>query len=291
MKLWFWWAGLFGGGLWAQDIPVQEQLRVIFRDVRVHVTDRQGKPVRNLKLEDFKLKEKGAEQEITFFEEVDLSPVRDEDGRESTIPRQRTSESNIVIIFDSSHMRSEAFPEFKRVIKKFIREQSGEHTLMKVVQLEDRLIHLSPFLRNENLLLDAVDSAEYKGAQIRAIRAQESIVAKSFADFLDPGYEPQEAALFRADKLYELREAVRRKQQIKRNHFLAFESSLRHLGRVFDQMSGSKTVYLFTGGGFVQQNRGLVLSTKSESRQLGRIMNSANLTVYSFVHVPHKSVC
>ncbi len=276
---------------------VDEEIRVVFRDVRLHVTDKQGVPVLNLKPEDFILTEDGQPQEVTFFEEVDLgleressAPINPAAGHSPLTPATTfRGESNVVIILDSSNMRAEAFPEFQRVIKEFIRNSLGHEHLVKIVQIEDRLIHLSSFLKNKEMLIKAVEKARYKGEQIRQIRQLENFVSRAFSRYLDPGYDTEESQFLREDKLYELTETVRRKETIKRNYFLLFDQSMAHLAKVFDQMSGSKTVYLFTGGGFVHTG-GLVTPTSDNSVRLGRNFNSANVTIYSFVHVPRKSV-
>ena len=279
---------------------MQEELTVVFRDVRLHVVDENGDPVYNLKPEDFILTEDKRPRNITYFEEVGQDNQNSDGDEEmsSEEMEQEASEgvtgfqgeSNVVILLDSSHMRMEAFAEYKKVIARFIKEQLGPRHLVKLVQMEDRLIHLSSFVKDKDLLLSGLEKAEYKGAQIRQIRHEETKVAEAFSYYLDLGNISEERELFKEDRLLELREAVRRKHMIKRNYFLLYKSIMDQFSEVLQQMSGSKTIYLFTGGGFVQGNETLVTPTSDISQVMGRRLNSSNVTVYSFIHVPRKSV-
>ena len=300
MKRFYLWLAVFlVPGVGAQEAVTQEEIRVVFRDIRVHVTDRKGNPISGLRPSDFVLREDGAVRQITFFDEVNgikrhretpNDALQPETPQEAQVNRFGEG-SNIVIILDSSNMRMEAFPEFKEVIREFIEENIGPEHSVKLVQLENQLLHLSPFLNDKDALLAALDQAEYQGAQVTQLRRLERQVTHSFSYLLQPGLiqDAEEMDLERGNYLIPLKDAVRQKIQLKREFFINFEYSLRQLARILDQMTGSKSVYLFSGGGFVTSNN-FMKPTKPLSNALGRTLNSANMTIYSFVHIPRRSL-
>ena len=279
-----------------QGDAVQEQLQVVFRDIRVHVTDKDGNPVFGLEPGNFQVKEDGVPQTIGYFEEVDLrikeprnfEYFADEEGSGEGTPGKKVKsfggERNIVIVLDSSNMRLEAFPEFKEVVKDFIDRNLREEDLVKIVQVEDRLIHLSPFLRSKSQLFSSLEKAEYKGWLYNKLAFHEREVVNAFEQYVSV-LDPEEKEFH----LYSLRNAITFKEMDKTAHFKTLDFSLNHLARVFDQMTGSKSVYLFTGGGFINR-KGFTKTTKSLAAKLGRALNSSNATVYSFLHIPKESI-
>ncbi len=52
---------------------VMEELKVVLREVRVHVTDQDGRPIQGLQAADFSIEENGIAREIDFFREVNLT--------------------------------------------------------------------------------------------------------------------------------------------------------------------------------------------------------------------------
>ncbi|CAM2009233.1 VWA domain-containing protein [Acanthopleuribacter pedis] len=281
---------------------VQENIKVIFRDVRVHVTDGDGNPVRGLKLEDFSLTEAGNGQRIDFFEEVDLSQevskgtiyhkdglVEDPDDRPV---RASGKERSLVLFIDSSNMTKDAFEPFVETVHEFIDSSVVPGDLVKVVQFDERLEILSAFTSNKNDLHAAVDKAKYAGNMRNRLEAAERLVTDKFTDYLQPQVTnpfPGELEQIRDGLLLELEDAVRQKHSIKTGYYKAFESSLGYLARIFDQMSGSKSVYLFTGGQHVI-DKSLVGTSKEVARLMNQSLNSSNVTVYTMIHLPQRPI-
>ncbi len=293
--------GCLGALAPAQD--VQENIRVVFRDVRVHVTDKDGNPIRGLKKEDFNLSEAGETRRIDFFEEVDLSlelakeTVYHDDGLvedpDARPVRKTNQERNMVVFIDSSNMTETAFGPFVQTVHEFIDSSVVDGDLVKVVQFDDRLEILTGFTASKQEMHAAVDKAKYGGNLRKRLESAEVEVIRHFSNFLAPqegqNATAQEMAVIRDGYRLELEDAVRAKHTIKSSYFDAFQSSLDYLARVFDQMSGSKSVYLFTGGQHVL-NRSLVKDTKRIVKQMNRGLNSSNVTVYTILHIPQESI-
>ncbi|CAM2065396.1 VWA domain-containing protein [Sulfidibacter corallicola] len=315
MRNWFWLSCLVVGfgapSLWAQQI--QEDIKVVFRDIRVHVVDRDGNPVKGLKAVDFSLNEDGSPQRIDFFEEVDVSvqqaggTVFHDDGLvedpDPTPTRNFHGERNIVIVIDSSNMRIDAFPEFLDTIHDFIDSTVMPTDLVKVVQIDQGLVSLSSFVNDKDKLHDAVYSAEYKGILRKRLEAVEDQVLGDYEHFLDPNQGHQTFGLsarqaadaatvqanMRENALWKVESSVREKHDIKRRHYENYERSLTYISRILDQMTGSKSVYMFTGGQYVQ-SKSLVRPTKRLSEMLSRSLNSSNVTVYTMIHIPQRAI-
>lgn len=290
-------------GVLASAQDVQENIRVVFRDVRVHVTDQAGNPIRGLKKEDFNLNEAGKERSIDFFEEVDLSLdvakdtvyhddglVEDPDARPT---RQSNQERNMVVFIDSSNMADAAFEPFIQTVHEFIDSSVAAGDLVKVVQFDDRLEILTGFTSSKQEMHAAVDKAKYGGNLRKRLESAEREVIRHFSNYLAPqegkNATAQEMEQIRDGYRLELEDAVREKHNIKAGYFDAFQSSLDYLARVFDQMSGSKSVYLFTGGQHIL-DRSLVKDSKRGAKQMNRGLNSSNVTVYTILHIPQESI-
>jgi len=290
---------------------VDVNIQVVYRDIRVHVTDKNGEPVIGLKPEDFIVKENRKTQDVSFFEEVDLGDEvmdtlsMDEPASEAGEPgsevasKSPQSSRNLMLVLDSSNMRPQAFREMKEAMRDFINDYITPNDLVKLIQLDGELIHLSTFVKSKERLLEGLDEAYYRGTLYNRLVMQEGEVIEQYKNYLaPPGHGAPEAALFnsrvqsddeafKSDQgfyLRRVREAVRAKELSKRAAYTLFNNTMEFFGTVFDQMIGAKAVYLFTGGGYVNK-MGIEKTTNHQANTLGYSLTTHNVTVYSFVHV------
>jgi VWFA-related protein len=95
--------------------------------VDVVVTDKTGRPVRGLTVEDFTVEEEGLPQKVTSFEAVELpsapSSAPPPRPRVSTnlVPRQHASRT-FLILFDDLHLRPEDAPQAKGAVATFLKK-------------------------------------------------------------------------------------------------------------------------------------------------------------------------
>jgi len=287
------------------SMTVDESIQVTFRDVRVHVTDKFGDPVEGLTADDFVLSEAGDRQEISFFEEVDLPTAQEQElssledaeleaaERGEDEPRPLRLGRNVILVLDSSNMRAPAFDEMKEVMTDFIDTHIGPNDFVKLVQLDDQLIHLTSFVRSKERLFNGLANASYKGELYQRLAMQENEVVDHYANFLSPplGSFTKKIELETEQEYYldRLREAIRAKELTKSSYYYMFQETLDFFSHVFDQMVGAKAIYLFTGGGYVSK-RGFEKTTHTFAEILANDLTSSNVTVYSYVHVPKEPV-
>ena len=137
----------FVGTIFAQ---VHEELKVVLRDTRFHVTDKDGFPVKGLTQDDFSFSIGKEPLSLTTFEEVDLLAARaktETPGDDEMLPKR-----NIIILVDTSNMDRRTFDQLIPSIDDLLEREAGPGTLIKLVQLEQYLTHLTPFSnRRESL--------------------------------------------------------------------------------------------------------------------------------------------
>ncbi|CAM2069286.1 VWA domain-containing protein [Sulfidibacter corallicola] len=297
--------------------PVQENLRVVFRDVRVHVTDRDGKPIKGLSAEDFKVVEDGKGHRVAFFEEVDLNvtqptgTVYHDDGlvedKDPDAPKQEglTGERIMVLVIDSSNMTVDVFPEFIKVVHDFIDNAVKPGDFVKVVQLEDGLMPLSRFTTEKSRMHEAVDRAQHKGALYHKLAQVEDQVIGEYSRYLSPNNArlslvmdeggrgvAEERSKINTDqgrRLQHLEYTVRQKHVVKSKYFQTYVNGLEHLAHVLRPMSGNKSIYLFTGGQYVLSTS-LIDPTKPLAETLSDSLNAANTTLYSLIYIPQRAI-
>jgi len=315
------WFFLFAQSGTGNQIDVN--VKVMNRDIRVHVTDKNGDPVLGLKSEDFVLKENRKTQTITYFEEVGV-PVEEggeamaqapADGSSDNAPLAPETNRNLILVLDSSNMRPAAFEEMKGAMAEFIEQYVGPKDLVKLIQLDEQLIHLTSFSNNKELLLSGLAKAEYKGSLHNKLFQRESEVIDMYANYLSPpmggvimydkrdltsnddnigtaGPSREGLATVRREQRYylnRLRDAIRAKERLKNSYYLMFSQTLNFFATVFDNMMGAKAVYLFSGGGYVSK-KGLERTTSELANTLGHQLTTSNVTVYSLIHVPKNAV-
>lgn len=278
---------LFVAWLPAQD--VQEELRVVLRDLRVHVVDANGVPIEGLSQEDFIVRERGSNHNLRYFEEVVVDDRRlsssgnvapmNTDEREFDPQNART----VVLVLDSGNMPQSGFKSALNAMKDVI-DQLGPGDLAKLIQIDTDMQDLTPFTRDREELLAGLEKANYKGAQWRDLVDAEREIINAILDF---ERAPSEADVIDAEEVREpLAKMVNRKvevkEAIKANYFRTYYYNMMYIGRMLTYMSGSKSIIQITGGNFIESN-GAFDDTEQMANQLGRTLNAANATMYTFL--------
>jgi VWFA-related protein len=132
--------------------------------LRVVVTDKAGKPVDNLKQEDFEVFENGQAQNISLFS---LDRVAGENaapdeqkaavGEKKIIAVSRPAARSIVLFVDSLHMSIASLTRSKRQLKQFIDQQMTDQDLVAIVTTSGSLGVLGQFMRDRVRLKNAID--------------------------------------------------------------------------------------------------------------------------------------
>jgi len=275
---------------------ITEELRVVYKDIRVHVVDRDGNPVKGLTIDDFLLKENGKFRDIGYFEEVDLraqaedptpaqapEPVielteeRKPAARDPLLDKPVSQADRFLVLFlDSGHMTKGVFDDVKEAVVDFIDQNVSEQDVVKIVQMDDRFEHLTPFTKNKEELKKAVREAPYKGRLRRELRRVQRRINDGIQDW-DSVSEDLKTGLE-----FGINADIREKGRLKAIAYQTFYYNMLYVARMVEHMKGPKSIYLFTSGSYLEHNS-RYSSTVEDSEALGRTLNSANATIYSML--------
>ncbi|MDJ0841301.1 MAG: VWA domain-containing protein [Acidobacteriota bacterium] len=253
---------------------VTEEMTVIAREVRLHVLDRNGKPVRGLSADDLLVREDGAPRPLTFFQEVDLTR---RDG--SAAGESRASEvarRNMVIFLDTSNMTPETATGARESVAGVI-DKLGPHDRVKLVQLEDRVVDLTAFTGDRQRLKLGLQKAAFRGVQRRELSASTRTISDLIRDVnnLPPEIDPEPL-------LRMIDQEVKQKERIKGHHYKTFLNALGVMAQALGIMQGSRSILVVSGGNYLETG-GVYANTERLGRALNRMLNRNNVTVYSFL--------
>ncbi len=146
-----------------QDKPIQLKTELV--EMRVVVTDKQGKVVDNLRREDFEILEENVPQTIDFFsiERVEEKLRSLAQAPEPTSVKAQTQKlatppaRTIVLFVDNLHLSVFSFNKVKNVLKQFIKEKVTDQDVVALIPSSGTLGVLQQFMRDRKMLLYAVD--------------------------------------------------------------------------------------------------------------------------------------
>jgi len=288
----------------AQD--VQEQMSVILREARIHVLDKDGKPIVGLSKDDFVLEENGKLMPLTYFEEVNYSETRKESDKDA--PPAVQPRRTMVMVLDSSNMKSGDFSELITATEEFIEKELGANDFVKLVQLDDKATSLTRFTNDKQKLLAGLKRASYKGTLKKALTRAEAGISRDLPDFMRLNelvdfWRRREETTDGRDKNHALEEKlkyenlrkwssraidtyVEEKERYKatnyRNHYL----HMQFIARMLAPMDGTRSIYLLSGGLYLENDPN-ISNTGAMATQLGQLLNTHKITVYSIQKDTH----
>jgi VWFA-related protein len=140
-------------------------------DLRAVVTDKRGKPITDLKKEDFELSENGKPQEISFFSMVKISgkgevrraaspsaekrPDRESEARPAS-GGPETPARSVILYVDTLHLSPQSLLNLKQSMRKFIDEHLTDQDLTAIVTSAGSLGVVEQFTRDRQVLRLAV---------------------------------------------------------------------------------------------------------------------------------------
>jgi VWFA-related protein len=227
--------------------PLQSGIRVSVNLVLIdaRVTDRNGKPIRELNPEQFSLFEDGKLQKVETFQYFDVADVQIAETPESepivvpltglapteSVLKEIQNRRMIVLFYDLTSMQPDAVLRAVKSGEQFVREQMKPVDLVSVVTFGNQLGVLANFTNNRDLLIHS----------IRGITPGKESGLADFADAAPaPGEEAVEedtSAAFTADE----------------TEFNIFNtdrklSALESLSELLREIPGKKSVIHFTSG-------------------------------------------
>ncbi|HEX9187583.1 MAG TPA: VWA domain-containing protein [Vicinamibacteria bacterium] len=268
--------------------------------IDVVVTDEGGRPVRDLRREDFEVLEDGRPQRLTHFAVGTAARPAAAPAEGPAVAGASTSTPpgpagrTIVLVFDDLHLGAGRLAAAKREATHFIREQVGPRDQMALVTTSGVRGVFQSLTRDREALVRAVDrvSLQDRSARFRYgppfISEHQAEQIDRFGDLASAGNEALELAVTqfmaeffvgRAAALAMVRERVRTILDEGAHYTRASLSALEATVRVLAPVPGRKVVILLSEGFFL--GRG----TRSESAyDLRRITDAATrsgVVVYS----------
>ena len=260
--------------LWAQ---VTEEMTVIAREIRLHVIDKDGNPVRGLAADDLLVWEDGAQLPLTFFQEVDLTlPPTKAQAQAQTPDAPQTPGRTMVILLDTSNMTPDMVSGARDGVDGVI-AKLGPRDRVKLVQLEERLFDLTPFTGDKERLRQGLQKTAFRGVQRREL----SQTAKAISDHIitlqnmPPEFDPDPV-------LRMIDEETKQKERRKAQYYKTFLNGMGVMAQTLGMMDGTRSILLVSGGNFLETN-GAHTNTEVLGHALNEMLNRNNVTVYSFL--------
>ena len=242
-------------------------------EVDVAVTDRDGKPLKGLRQDQFSIAEDGKDQKISTFDYYDVERLEKADAAEAapiTIPigsvaaaeevrRQVRDRRMIVLFFDLTALQSTDLTRSTAAAKQFVAKQMTSADLAGVVAFGNQLRVIADFTNDRDLLDRAVD------ALLPGKEAQLAALAAATSTGIDAAVTEETNAAFTADD----------------TEFNAFNTdrklaALESLADLLRDIPGKKSVLQFTSG-ITQTGE----DNRSQLRATTDAANRANISIYT----------
>ena len=285
----YWLLLIFCAPAMYQD-SIHETMSVIYKDMRIHVVDRDGNPVKGLNLDDFILLQAGVPQTATFFEEVDLTQDTIKpsgDTNDTAVPLKENSKSMdryLVLFVDSSHLNPGGFRAVKQTAIEFIDTQKRDRDFVKVVQFDRQLKQHSGFIQDRETLKQAIESMPFEGRLRKDLLRTQRSINKLITDWYE--LETPDGKISLEMNINQL---SHEKGRVKADSFNSFYHHMLAMGHMLEHIDGSKSIFLFTGGGYLESNAKFG-NTTLDSDRLGRVMNRADATIYTMLFASTESL-
>jgi VWFA-related protein len=175
--------------------------------VDVEVTDRDGKPIKGLRQDQFSVSEDGKDQKISTFDFYDVEKIEKAEAADTTpvtIPigtvaapealRERVRDRRmIVLFFDMTSLQNQDLVRSTDAAKQFLRTQMTAADLVGVVAFGNQLRVVADFTNDRDLLERAVD------ALLPGMESQLAALADAAAQGVETASTEDTSAAFTAD--------------------------------------------------------------------------------------------
>lgn len=277
---------------------IKEEETVVLRDLRVHVYDRSGNPVKGLDGSDFQVWENDALVSLSAFEAVDLrQPVEaqmesaeTDDGTVPVPAQSHNQESRfVVLVLNSAYMTKRDFRRGVEELQDFAKTLLDGRTKVKIVQIDNSMRHLTSFTDSAIDIDLGMKQVDYEGD----MRKRMTLLERNIVDNIDQYSRTAETEAFRASNGANVQgegladnykrlvdEKIDEKGRLKEAYFRSFYLNMLLLAQTLKPISASKSIFLLTGGSFLDPG-GKFNNTQLMAEKLGRTMNDANVTIYA----------
>jgi VWFA-related protein len=160
-------------GVNSQTVPAQDdvvKITTTLVQIDVTVTDSKGKPVRDLKADEFEIYENGQKQAISNFSFVSsvretTEPVKKDDKLAVPVPpvevRRDQIKRTIALVVDDLSLSFESAYQVRRSLKKFVDEQMLDGDLVAILRTSAGIGALQQFTSNKAQLYAAIEKVKW----------------------------------------------------------------------------------------------------------------------------------
>lgn len=297
-------------GLTAQEF--EQSSRVLLREIRMHIVDKDGNHVPGLGPEDFSITEDGQDYKLNFFEEVDRSKspenaptYKEVEGVQTFSDSHQTGPRRLTLIFDSANLSPEYFEECVQELETFLFEKVDPSTLVQIIQVDGDIYPLTGYTPDRNQLREAMGKATYYGKLYKQLKSLETgiltTVSQSIAlgasnTFIAPptienqgtlpgGMNEDAGGTFRSSVDLD----VRQKAYFKQLHYRKFTVQMLRIAHALRSGKGSQAVLLVTGGQFIEEY-GLYPRSVTVAETLSQAYNGVGIPLFTHLVKPKRAL-
>jgi len=266
---------------------VNEEMTVTVREIRVHVLNSEGEPVKGLSPANFKVSQEKGLTDVTFFEEVDLftnykdllstEEEKQEKNEMSFAISDRDVSRKVVLFVDSSHLTQGNFEQVRDSLIRFIDTQLNPNDLVKMVHWDDDVKHLTAFIRDRETLITSLSEMKFKGQMLRDMNRAQNAIDSEIKEW-DVLENPELKYAYENS----INQLIKQKARLKANHYRTFYLNILDVSTILSTMDGPKSIFLFTGGSYLEVSNNFG-NTTDLSERLAEKLNRSNTTIYTIL--------
>lgn len=277
-------AQIFGQNPAPQTSDDDDVVRITTNLIQVDavVTDKDDKPVTDLRAEDFEILENGKEREITNFSYVPLAPVTRKASTASATPADKNAppapptrlqpeqvRRTIALVIDDLGLSFESIYYVRRALKKFVDEQMQEGDFVALVRTGGGMGALQAFTSDKRQLYAAIERVKWNQLGRGSDMATEEMIAGL------PGRDSEtddDAETNINDDLNQFSEEI---------YSVGTLGSLNQIVRGLREMPGRKSVFLISDGIKIFNRAGQSDRILAALRRLTDLANRASVVIYT----------
>ena len=277
----------------AQEPPPQTppvfQVSTELVQVDAVVTDKDGRYVTDLRVEDFEIVEDGKTRPISNFRYVAVAPpaapvagaATGPEGTPPAAPRTQAGGATLAIVMDDHTLSFESLARTRRRLYELVDERLAAGDVLAVLHTGGGMSNLQQFTSDKRLLRAAIDGVAFnlagRGGVEAAAGARSDLIADARGE-LNPnaGLIPESSV--REQELAAFVSAVMRDRQVGLS--LSTLTALERVVEGLARLPGRKSM-LFLSEGFVFVDRGGSTRVEDRLRELTDEANRAGVSIYT----------
>jgi len=280
-------AQIFGQNPAPQTSDDDDVVRITTNLIQVDavVTDKNDKPVTDLRAEDFEILEDGKEQEITNFSYVPLAPMSRRSPAANTTPADKNApplpparvqpeqvRRTIALVVDDLGLSFESTNYVRRALKRFVDEQMQEGDFVAIVRTGGGMGALQAFTSDKRQLYAAIERLKWNQLGRGGVSAIAPIEGGNIATDTVGGLPGRTSETDINDDLNQFRDEI---------YSVGTLGALNHIVRGLREMPGRKSVMLVSDGIRIFNRAGESDRILDSLRRLTDLANRASVVIYT----------